>query len=144
HDPPSEQRILTPVPLYAQVGPGLDAAKVQVRYHPFGSSAWKTVDMKQAGRGFVAEIPGLVVGTTTRDLKYYLQVVDTAGDVVALSGSRNAPNAVAIKNQLTGPAPHLPGLEPPAACVNPADCPPGLPGCTASAKAKVEHGEKAE
>ncbi len=144
HDPPLEQRILTPVPLYVEVAEGLQAAKVQVRYSPFGLPEWKTLDMKRSGPGFVAEIGCADIGTATGDLKYFIQVIDANGDVVASSGTRNLPNTVAIKNQLSGAPPHWPERPPPSACANSADCPPDLPGCAAQRRIAKEHGDKGE
>jgi hypothetical protein len=129
HTPPPEQMALTPVPIYVELPDGVTAVKVQVRYKPFGAPDWKTLELKKVGQGYGAEIPCLDIGTTTGDLSYYVQAVDAGGDLVATSGSRNAPIKVAIKNELSGEPPHLPGRPPPAKCNAPEDCPPGLPGC---------------
>ena len=142
HMPPGEQRVLTPVPLYVEVAESLNAVKVQVRYNPFGSATWKTVDMRKEGRGYTAEIPCLDVGTTTGNLKYFIQVIDTSGDVVGMSGNRASPNAVPIKNELSGAPPHLPGHPPPEACANATDCPVDLPGCARSKAPAGQQGGK--
>jgi hypothetical protein len=140
HTPPAEQLILTPVPIYAEMADGSAPAKVQLRYKPFGATEWKTMELRKTKNGYGGEVPCLDIGSETGDLKYYIQAVDSNGDVVATSGSRNNPNKVTIKNELAGEPPHLPGKPPPAQCANPGDCPPGLPGC-ASAK-KKKRGEK--
>jgi hypothetical protein len=140
HTPIPEQAILTPVPVYAELPEGMSPAKVQLRYKVFGSTDWKTLDLKKLKQGYGAEIPCLEVGSTTGDLKYFIQAIDTNGDVLATSGTRNAPHKVPIKSELSGDPPHLPGKAPPAQCANPTDCPPGLPGCTS--KGPKKHGEK--
>jgi hypothetical protein len=141
HTPIPEQAILTPVPVYAELPDGMTPAKVQLRYKVFGATDWKTLDLKKLKQGYGAEIPCLEVGSTTGDLKYFIQAIDSNGDVLATSGTRNAPHKVPIKSELSGDPPHLPGKAPPAQCANPTDCPPGLPGCTSSKGAK-KHGDK--
>jgi hypothetical protein len=115
---------------------------VQVRYNPFGSATWKTLDLRREGRGYAGEIPCLDVGTTTGNLKYFIQVIDVSGDVVGTSGNRAVPNGVAIKNELAGEPPHLPGRAPSAPCANATDCPVDLPGCARSKTLPRQHGDK--
>jgi hypothetical protein len=57
------------------------------------------------------------------------QANDAEGDIIALNGSRKAPNKVPIQNELAGEVPHLPGRPAPTKCRDKADCPPGFPGC---------------
>jgi hypothetical protein len=127
--PTPEQAVLTPVPIYVELPEGVEVAKVIARYKPFGTTDWKTLELHKIEKGFGGEIPCQEVGSATGDLSYYVQATDGAGDVVSTSGSRNAPNKVAIKNEITGEAPHLPGKPPGAQCRDKADCPPGFPGC---------------
>jgi len=136
HTPPAEQAILTPVPIYAEMPDGLSPAKVQIRYRPFGATDWKSVDMRRTKTGYGAEIPCVDVGTTTGDLKYYIQALSPNGDVIATSGTKNAPHKVVIKGQLAGEPPHLPGKPAPTKCSGPGavDCPPGFPGCESQKK----------
>jgi hypothetical protein len=128
HDPPAEQAVLTPVPIYAELPEGMKASKVTVRYKPFGG-AWKSVDMSKVKNGWGAEIPCLDVGSTTGNLSYFIQAMNAQGDLVAFSGTRSAPHQVPIKNELEGDPPNLPGKPPPAQCADTADCPPEFPGC---------------
>jgi hypothetical protein len=134
HTPPPEQAILTPVPLFVELPDGVTAVKVIARYKAFGTTDWKTIELRKMGNGYGAEVPCLEIGSTTGDLSYYLQATDASGDVVSTSGSRNAPNKVAIKNELSGEPPHLPGKPPPSQCRDASDCPPGLPGCPSGKK----------
>jgi len=129
HTPVAEQMALTPVPIYVELPAGIVAVKVVARYKPYGTSEWKTLELRRLGSGYGAEVPCHDVGSTTGDFVYFVQATDAAGDVVSMSGSRAAPNKVPIKNALTGEPPHLPGVVPPAKCSDAADCPPGLPGC---------------
>jgi hypothetical protein len=131
HTPPSEQAVLTPVPLYLELPEGVKAAKVIARYRPFGAPEWKTLELRKTGDGYGGEIPCLDIGSTSGDLAYYLQATDAGGDIVATSGTRTSPHKVAIKTEIASEPPHLPGRSAPAACRDAADCPPGLPGCPA-------------
>jgi hypothetical protein len=116
--------------------PGVTATKVIVRYRAFGTEEWKTIELRRLSNGYGGEIPCLDIGSETGDLSYYVQAFGTAGDVVSSSGSRAAPNKVAIRNQLVGEPPHLPGRPPGAQCADSANCPPGLPGCPSSKKSQ--------
>jgi len=135
HTPVAEQMALTAVPIYVELPEGIVAVKVVARYKPYGTSEWKTLELRRLGNGYGGEVPCHDVGSTTGDFVYFVQATDSVGDVVAMSGSRAAPNRVAIKNALTGEPPHLPGHEPSAKCRDAADCPPGLPGCPTTGKA---------
>jgi hypothetical protein len=129
HEPPDEQAVLTPVPIYAELPDDVKASKLTVRYKPFGSSAWKSASMSRHKDGWAGEIPCLDVGSATGNLEYFIQALNDGGDLVAFSGTRNAPHRVPIKNELDGDPPHLPGKPPPAQCQDTADCPPEFPGC---------------
>ena len=110
HTPPAEQKALTAVPIYVELPAGIVAVKVVARYKPYGTSEWKTLELRRLGPGYGAEVPCRDVGSTTGDFVYFVQATDAAGDVVSMSGSRAAPNKVPIKNALTGEPPHLPGV----------------------------------
>src|SRR5205814_7909369 len=133
---PAEQVILTPVPIYVELPDGVNAAKVIVRYKPFGAADWKTLELRKMASGYGGEIPCADIGSATGDLSYYVQATDANGDVVSMSGSRNAPNKVPIKTEIAGEPPHLPGKPPSAQCRDKADCPPGFPGCASGKKKK--------
>lgn len=143
HTPPAEQAVLTPVPIYCELPDDIDATKVEVRYKPFGATEWKTLVLKKMGGGYGAEVPCLDIGTTTGDLSYYIQAIDSSGDIVATNGTRANPLKVPIRNELKGDPPHLPNKPPAAQCEDAGDCPPGLPGCEGKGKKKKQkHGDK--
>lgn len=129
HTPPAEQAILTPIPIYVELAEDVKPTKVYVRYKAFGQTAWKTAELHALGSGFGGEIPCLDVGSMNGDLDYFVQATDASGDVVAAAGSAKKPLHVAVRAKLEGKPPHLPGQPPPVACADPADCPPGFPGC---------------
>ncbi|WP_437283346.1 hypothetical protein WME90_23045 [Sorangium sp. So ce375] len=127
HTPVAEQAVNTPVPVYVEIPEEIDASKATLRYKPFGSPKWKSLEMSRIERGFGAEIPCEDV-TTTGDIRYFVILRDEAGDPVGTAGSMQAPHRVPIKNEIDE-EPSLPGQEPPKRCAAKEDCPPGLPGC---------------
>ncbi|WP_437719964.1 tetratricopeptide repeat protein [Sorangium sp. So ce861] len=137
HTPVAEQAVNTPVPVYIEIPEEIDASKATLRYKPFGSPKWKSLEMTPMESGFGAEIPCEDV-TTTGDIRYFVIVRDEAGDPVGTAGSMQAPHRVPIKNEIDT-APSLPGQEPPQRCAAKEDCPPGLPGCP---EAGGERGDK--
>jgi hypothetical protein len=140
HTPPTEQATLTPVPIYVELDQDSETAKVIVQYKPYGAE-WKKLELRRTEGGYGGEIPCREVGSATGDLLYYLYVVDGAGDLVAKNGSRAAPNRVAIRNRISGPAPHLPGKPAPSRCSDVNDCPPDFPGCLREGKSPADRGE---
>ncbi|WP_437738723.1 tetratricopeptide repeat protein [Sorangium sp. So ce1335] len=137
HTPVAEQAVNTPVPVFVEVPEEIDAAKATLRYRPFGSPKWKSLEMPRLGDGFGAEIPCEDV-TTTGDVRYFVILRDEAGDPVGTAGSMQAPHRVPIKNEIET-EPSLPGQDPPQRCAAKEDCPPGLPGCP---EAGGERGDK--
>lgn len=143
HEPVGEQMVNTPVPIWVSVPSGMPIGKVLVRYKPFGGS-WKKLNLQKKRGGFGGNIPCEDV-TTTGPLKYYISVLDKAGDPITSLGSLNKPFETTIKNQLDGDPPHLPHEPPPARCAAGEDCPPGLPGCPAGgARGNKGWGESCE
>jgi hypothetical protein len=129
--------IQTPLPIYAELVPGVNATKLQVRYKT-ATGDWEGADMAKVGSGFGVEIPCKGVGSSPRELQYLIQAYDKQ-DVVAFSGSRTAPHKVSIKARFEGAPPSLPGGAPPTQCVE--ECPPGLPGCGAGEGAECTSNE---
>jgi opacity protein-like surface antigen len=140
HTAPTESGVNSPLPVYIDVPTDLGAAKVTLRYKPFGGTAWKTIEMHKMGEGYGAEIPCDDMNTTG-DVKYYITVSDDTNSPIAQAGTLKEPYRVPIKNELEGEAPHLPGRPPPKQCAAKGDCPPGLPGCPAVAGTR---GDKTE
>jgi hypothetical protein len=129
HSVPVEQAVLTPVPVYVEIDEGISVEKVQIKYKPFGATDWKSLELRKLAKGYGIEVPCLDIGSTTGDLRYYVQAISPEGEIVANSGTKTAPNKVPIKTELAGDPPHLPGRPPAAQCKDKADCPPGFPGC---------------
>jgi hypothetical protein len=129
----AEQGILTPVPLDLELPEDLPARRVLVHYRIHGSKEWTTLELLRYGRRWVGAIPCLEISTITGDVSYYVRIYDAAGGVIAYSGSRHSPYRVTIKHesQLASSA------AAPARCPDPADCPPGLPGCPSATVERI-------
>jgi hypothetical protein len=128
HTPASEQKINTPLPIYAEYAGSAQVARVVVKYKGANGNDWSRVDLKRAGGGWGGVIP---CGDVARGpMRYWIQGFDDGGDPIASSGDPKHPYTVAIKDDVSGEAPHLPGKPAPKSCSDAgSDCPPGLPGC---------------
>lgn len=129
HTPALEAPVRTPLPVYAEYSGGETLARVILKYKAPGMAEWKPVDLPKLDGGFGGLIPCKDV--TQGTMSYYIQGFNAANDPVATSGSRNKPYTVPIKAQIGGPAPSLPGQDPPKSCgdMAGAECPPDFPGC---------------
>lgn len=122
----AEQGILTPIPVAVELPPSLPAARVLVHYRVHGQKQFSTLELRRtSAQGFRGEIPCLEVSTITGDVRYYIRVHDRDGAVIAFSGSRANPYVVSVIHESLRPD----LVNSAARCPDPADCPPGLPGC---------------
>lgn len=144
HSPAAEQRVNTPLPIYAEYAGGAGVARVVVKYRGSSGGDWKRVDLKRMGSGWGGLIPCGDVAKGT--MRYWLQGFDDGGDPVASSGDPKRPYSVAIRDDISGEAPRLPGKPAPSACTEQPDrdCPPGLPGCEERVAAAEGEGGAAE
>ena len=131
HKAPPEQAVNTPVPIYMEPSDEQPTSKVTLRYKPFGSKTYKSVELKKMGKGFGGDIPCEDV-TTTGDIKYFFALTDESGEAAGTLGTTKDPYKVTIKSEIEGEAPTLPGQKAPDQCKEKVDCPPGLPGCPAA------------
>jgi hypothetical protein len=118
HDPPKEQRVNTPVPLYLEIGGEMatKAKKVSVSYLGTGGGEWRTLVLKKVGeRGWGIQVPCGDVAAAG-ELKYAITITGEEGDVLGTAGSRAEPVAVPIKKSIEGEPPHWPGYASPEAC----------------------------
>jgi hypothetical protein len=111
-----EQVVRTPVPVFVKVK-DVDPRSVVVRYKPFGGKSFKRVRLDRVRDGYGGEIPCLEVGSITGKLAYYVEALDTEGNILAASGSADKPHKTDVVRSLRGDPPHLPGQPPPAQCI---------------------------
>src|SRR5579883_971956 len=154
HTPVPEQKTDTPLPIYVEGGP-VGVSHVIVRYksqEEGDESEWNHIDLARVSNGWGGTIPcnAVLAGT----VRYFIQAYNRDMDPVASNGDAKKPYQVPIREELHGPAPHLPGRAPPKACHATAkakaaappppptqqqetssegqpatDCEPGTPGC---------------
>lgn len=138
HEPPAEQKVDTPLPIYVEGGG--DVTRVIVKYKSPGSSSWKRIDLKKVGDGWGGLIPCGDVQSGT--LRYYIQGIDSSKEATASNGDAKHPYTVQIKDEISGDAPHLPGKKAPASCHESSDCPPDFPGCSKKGESAGDNGEE--
>jgi len=127
--PPAEQRVRTPLPVYAEIRADLLArtSKVTLWYQAPGAKEYRSLLLKKLrDRGYGINVPCGELGAEGA-LKYYLIAVDTDGAIVASAGSRDAPLTTTMKASISGEPPHWPGFAAPEACAEerssrPAQC----------------------
>jgi hypothetical protein len=139
-DPPTEALVDYPLPLW--VGAESGATKFVVYFKAFGAGEFSKAEMKKMGRGFGVEIP-CGQTNTTGTLKYYIQALDSGGDVISSAGSRKTPLEVKLTRKLAGEQPAFPGKEPPSKCLD-TTCPPGMedtPECKKSSSSGGSEGD---
>jgi hypothetical protein len=142
HSPPTEALVRTPLPVYVEYSGNEELARVTVKYKGYGMPDWKTIELKKGDSGYGALIPCKDV--TQGMMQYYVQGFNGQNDSVAASGTKSKPFTVPVNAQISGPAPSLPGEEPPAQCQDSGECPPDFPGCGAKKKAGGEDCTKDE
>ncbi len=130
HEPVTEQRRNTPVPIYAELASEDEDLKATLHYRS-DDGGWKSVRMKSMGDGFGAEIPCAALADAKK-LRYYIKFKDAEGSTVASAGSREAPFTISVSAESVDDPPHFPGRRPPKRCTK------------AHAESDCESGEGAE
>ena len=128
-----------PLAVYVEGG-GDNVARVVVKYKGAGMTSWKRFDLKKVGDGWGGLVP--CADVTSGTLRYYIQGLDDTKESVASNGDARHPYTVAIKDDLSGDAPHLPGMKPPKSCHESSDCPPDFPGCSKSGDSAGDSGDE--
>jgi hypothetical protein len=131
--PITEQQVRTPIPIYVDYTGSETLKRVMAKYKGIGMTDWKSLELKSIGSGFGASTA--CADVQAGDFVFYIQGFNEANDPVASSGDRSNPFHVNVKSEAMADPPHLPGASPPTQCADNGDCPPGLPGCKATAAA---------
>jgi len=138
--PAAEAQVRTPLPVYVEYGGSEELTRVTVKYKGAGMGDWRSLDLPKVDQGYGALIPCKDV--TQGLMLYFVQGFSDKSDPVATSGSKKQPFSVPVNAQLLGPAPSLPGQDPPAQCEDVAgggaECPPDFPGCSKKKAADEE------
>lgn len=139
HTPATEQKVDTPLPIYVEGGAD-GVVRVVVKYKGPGMTSWKRFDLKKVGDGWGGLVPCGDVKEGT--LRYYIQGLDDSKEPVASNGDARHPYTVEVKDDISGEAPHLPGMKPPKSCHESTDCPPDFPGCSKSGDSAGDSGDE--
>jgi len=123
------QQILTPVPVRVSLPVRLGVEHVTLFYRTFGAREWGGLELARYGQTWAGAVNCLEVSTITGNLQFFLHGYDLSGKLVASSGAPGTPHVVAIVHRLPQGPIGLSGDPPLMACPDPADCPPGFPGC---------------
>jgi hypothetical protein len=141
HTAPAEEKIDTPLPIYVEGGPtGVYHVIVRYKSSEDGEdSEWNHMDLSRVAQGWGGLIPcnAIVAGT----IRYYIQAYNKDMDPVGANGDKKTPYQVPIREELSGPAPHLPNRAPPRVC-HQAEKP--KPESAAPKEEKEEKAEKGE
>jgi hypothetical protein len=138
HTPAPEQKANTPLPVYAELPSG-DIARARVKYKGAEMSDWARVEMKRMGKGWGALIPCGAV--TAGKMRYFIQGLDSEGDVEVSSGDPKHSFEVPIRTEIASAAPHLPGRAAPQMCE---ENTPAEPAHGEPAHGEPAHGEPDE
>ena len=144
HTPIPEQKIDVPLPVYIEGGPsGVYHVILRYKHSEENDDAeWNHMDLGHVGKGWGGLIPcNAVVGGIMR---YYIQAYNKDMDPVGANGDAKNPYQVPIREELAGPAPHLPNKNPPKIChEKPKPEPPEKEGATAKGD-KADTGGEAD
>ncbi len=115
--PVPEQKVNTPVPIYASLDEEAQkqVSSVVLTYLAVGSSEEKELELEKSGKGYRANIPCGAVKKKGK-LKYWLIAIDKKGKHAFTAGSASEPLVTDIKGDLADKPPSWPGFAPPEAC----------------------------
>jgi hypothetical protein len=113
HEPPTEQAVNTPLPIYAELN-ATGVASVVVKYKVPGEDEFKKRTLRRFGGGWGGTIPCKDVKRGL--LRYFLQAFDDQGIPIANSGDVKHLYFVPIRWAINGDPPHLPGQSAPEPC----------------------------
>jgi hypothetical protein len=129
HNPPAEQTVETPVPLFMNASEDTDGVKLMYRMP--GQDKFRSMGLRRYKNGWAGEVDCESVGNKTGTMEYYFIMYDEMGREAGRVGDEFDLFTLPIKTSISGRAPSLPDQSPPGSCkeLQAADCPPGFPGC---------------
>jgi hypothetical protein len=93
--------------VYVEVQQIRDVRRVMLAYRGEDQRRFLSIEMAEHHEGFAGRIPCHRVRPPR--VEYFVQVLDSRGEVVAASGSETEPHVVEIRDELQGAPPALPG-----------------------------------
>lgn len=111
HAFPTEQKVLAAVPFYFALPNVTYIRGATLYYKPFGAKKFARAAMSRLEKGFAAVVPCESI-RVTGNLEYFIRLYDDGGELQDSLGTRAAPLVVAIRTELQGGTPALPGKIP--------------------------------
>jgi len=117
HDAANEQKLNTPVPIYAELLGEVPDAILTAHYRIQGQKVFRELPLDKRGTGFGGYLPCDAV-LRKQSIEYYVTVM-LGGGIVSSSGSEAAPFKVELVAEVDGEVRSLPGDSAPDTCAKP-------------------------
>jgi hypothetical protein len=126
---PAVTSVETRRPIPVQCSSDEEVTAMEVKYKPFGSETWKTLQMQKKGESFRGQIPCDATGTAGT-FKLYVRAKDPQGEQVDSWGTKQQPIVINLAEAgVDEEPPSFDDGEAPARCAAKEECPPDFPGC---------------
>lgn len=102
------------IPIYVELSQAANIGRVLLAYRGPDMRRFLKIQMTPHGEGYAGRIACHRVAEP--EVEYYIEVLDTDGEVVARAGSEEEPLRVAVRGELERDPPHLPGEPPEPPC----------------------------
>ena len=111
HTPPAEQAVDTPVPLFMSAPAETDSVKLMYRIP--GQDKFRSMGLRRYKDGWAGEVDCESVSKKPGNMEYYFVMYDEMGRETGRVGDEFEAFTIAIKSNISGPAPSLPDQRPP-------------------------------
>jgi hypothetical protein len=110
-----EQLVQHAIPIFVEVEQVEDIGRVLLSYRGPGMRQFLRIEMQEHETGYAGRI--VCHRVEEPEVEYFVEVLDSEGQTVVTAGSADEPRRVAVRRELEGAPPHLPGApaEPPCA-----------------------------
>jgi hypothetical protein len=119
HTPVTEQRPNHDVPIYVEWSSEQPVDRALLSFRGPDTQHFITVEMEGHRDGVAASIPCRYVRVP--QVEYFISLVNPQGEVITEQGGGQAPMVIAVRDELQGEPPRLPGEAPPESCNGPDD-----------------------
>ncbi len=102
------------IPIYAELEQAQDMSRIILAYRGPNMRRYLRIEMAEHGSGYAGRIACHRVEEPS--VEYFVEVLDSRGEVIARAGSEEEPRRVVVRRELEGSAPHLPGEPPEPPC----------------------------
>jgi len=124
---PGLHEIQTRRPIPFERNTDAEVVRMSLRYRKPGERDWHTLEMRQKGKAFRAQVP-CEATADAGGIDFFIVATDSQGDPLDTLGSKGQPLRFAVDGD-SNAAPAYPGEDPPPRCEERVLCPPDFPGC---------------